>query len=611
MAVTPGTEPILDAARRWRDRCLLDELSVFTDEPLWTTEYLHELKQHFIDNPDFGSGTFLEKLQLQLSGASGGARKLGAEMLWVTMLFPNNVNRDTKRSMVRTVWDWSGDVLPDDHSLLEEPLRQGVGSGGMGYNNYRWAELTFFILLMQDWRERPRSEQEALLSDPWKFCAWLDTIPGAQNRQLRHMLLHLLFPDTFERISSGGHKAKVDAAFSPLLDGQGEKGTSLLARDRRLLQVRRLLEQEYPGQHLDFYLPPLSSRWVDDDGDDGGTDTHFPGPKKSPGKVREPPAKTGSEVPKPSYTEPDFAEIVTSIGKQGLRIDERAVRRYHHALKVRGFVILSGVSGTGKTWLAEAYATAVGARHRIVPVAPNWTTNEDLLGYLNPLDGEYHDTPFSRFLREAAAEYESARSERRRPKPFHLVLDEMNLARVEYYFARFLSAMEVRARHEIAAIELGPEDTVVLPPNLLFIGTVNVDETTHGFADKVYDRAQLIELEVSRDALAAHLGDAPYAELLLELWDELGAVAPFAFRVVDEIGRYVSVAIQDGGSWQESLDEQVLQKILPKLKGTDPRLGETLGRLATLLPEPEFPLSHRKLKKMHDGFLKHGFASYF
>lgn len=110
----------------------------------------------------------------------------------------------------------------------------------------------------------------------------------------------------------------------------------------------------------------------------------------------------GGQPAEVDYVAPTFAAIVANIEARGLRIAERTLRRYHLSLATRGFVILAGPSGTGKTWLAEAYADAVGARHALVSVAPNWTTNEDLLGYFNPLSGQYHDTAFSRFLRDAA-----------------------------------------------------------------------------------------------------------------------------------------------------------------------------------------------------------------
>lgn len=310
------------------------------------------------------------------------------------------------------------------------------------------------------------------------------------------------------------------------------------------------------------------------------------------------------------YTAPDYVEIVRRIAEQGLRIEERTLRRYHLSLATRGFVILTGVSGTGKTWLAEAYAESIGARHAVVAVAPNWTTNEDLLGYHNPITNHYHDTPFSRFLRDSAAAYAAAVAEDRLPQPYHLVLDEMNLARVEYYFASLLSAMEVRARHAVATLDLGPGDAVTLPPNLVVIGTVNIDETTHGFADKVYDRAQLVELNLRREDLDAHLAGRPYQDDLLVIWDAVKAVGPFAFRVLDEIHAYVEAAESMGVSWDEVLDEQIVQKILPKLKGTNAGIGESLEQLM-LCTAGHYPLSHKRARQMLEGFHHYGFASYF
>jgi MoxR-like ATPase len=310
-----------------------------------------------------------------------------------------------------------------------------------------------------------------------------------------------------------------------------------------------------------------------------------------------------------TYIEPQIPSILEAVRADGLQIDDRTLRRYHLSLKTRGFVVLSGLSGTGKTWLAERYAAAVGARHLIVSVAPNWTTNEDLLGYASPLTERYHDTAFSRFLRAAADEYKRATDNQVQPQPYHVVLDEMNLARVEYYFAKFLSAMEVRMRYGTAEIELGPDDIVTLTPNLFVIGTVNIDETTHGFADKVYDRAQLIELEARRDDIVAHLGDAIYAEELLLVWDYVRLSGPFTFRVLDEIATYVKHAEALDVPWQESLDEQLLQKVLPKLKGADLAVGNTLGKLAEW-SQDRFPLTYARATLMLQRLHEHGFTSY-
>ena len=305
----------------------------------------------------------------------------------------------------------------------------------------------------------------------------------------------------------------------------------------------------------------------------------------------------------------DLDTIAAAVRDEGMVIDDRTLRRFHLALQMRGFVILSGVSGTGKTWLADAYGRATGGEVQVVPVAPNWTTNEDLLGYLNPLTGAYQDTPFSRFVRAAASEWAEAQRDEREARPFFLVLDEMNLARVEYYFAQFLSALEFRARSGEGLLQLGQEE-VILGQNLKFVGTVNIDETTHGFADKVYDRAQLIELEVSRAALAARLADQPHAAALLDVWDVLHTVAPFAFRVVDEIGSYVEAAGDLGVDWTDAIDEQILQKILTKVSGLDSDVGSALERFIELA-EDRYPLSRAKAQAMLDGFNRHGTATYF
>lgn len=312
----------------------------------------------------------------------------------------------------------------------------------------------------------------------------------------------------------------------------------------------------------------------------------------------------------PNYVEPAFETIHASVKGTGLRISDRTLRRYHLSLITRGFVILAGVSGTGKTWLAEVYADSVDAEHTLVSVAPNWTTNEDLLGYFNPVTNIYHDTRFSRFIREASDAHYQAKAQKVIPHPYHLILDEMNLARVEYYFASFLSAMEVRARYGHAVMDIGGGDQLELTPNLKIIGTVNIDETTHGFADKVWDRAQLVELDLQRDDLALHLADAPYQDALLKVWDTVLDTGPFAYRVVDEIAAYVDAATSLDVPWEEALDEQILQKILPKLKGGKPAVGQTLEQLIELLGDG-FPLSSRRVREMHKGFIQYGFTSYF
>ena len=294
----------------------------------------------------------------------------------------------------------------------------------------------------------------------------------------------------------------------------------------------------------------------------------------------------------------------------GFLIGDDVIRRYHLAMQTRGFVILSGASGTGKTWLAQAYADAIGARPKLAAVDPSWSSNEDLLGYLSPLDGFYHHTPFSEFVQEAAREWSSADLAGRTAREFHVILDEMNLARVEHYFSRFLSAMEVRSREGIARLDLAPGHTVELTPNLRFAGTVNIDETTHGFADKVYDRAQLLELPLQRNYVEEYLRGEPYEQVLLRVWDALRPIAPFGFRVLEEMHHYVVAASELGVDWKVALDEQFVQKVLPRVRGADTRLDEGLEAFQQALGAA-FPLARAKVELMRQDYATHGFASYF
>ena len=322
------------------------------------------------------------------------------------------------------------------------------------------------------------------------------------------------------------------------------------------------------------------------------------------------PAAGDELAPGVDYVEPEFALIVSRILESGLRLDEQTIRRYHVSLRTRGFVVLSALSGSGKTALATRYAGIVGAQSLVVSVAPNWTTNEDLLGYVDPINGDYRHTQFSEFLIAAQDERERAQLERRTAQPFHLILDEMNLARVEYYFAKFLSAMELRTAGSPALIDLGGGFQVLLRSNLKFVGTVNVDETTHAFADKVYDRAQLIEVPVDRAGLELHTAGRSYQSVVLAIWDTMSGVAPFAYRVLDDMASYVEESARLGIGWQTAIDEQLLQKVLPKVKGTDPRIGDALQGFIVLTHD-RFPLSNAKATAMSGAYRDHGFVSYF
>ena len=312
-----------------------------------------------------------------------------------------------------------------------------------------------------------------------------------------------------------------------------------------------------------------------------------------------------------SKSRPSNPEILKSIQAEGMRVDEVTLKRYIHSLDTRGFLILAGPSGTGKTWLTQLYAKAIDAEFKLVPVAPNWVANEDLLGYFNPIEGQFHATSFLQFVDQAAKQWDEHGDD---APEFHLVLDEMNLARIEHYFSLFLSLMEMRRGNEVPETFLSGDRLVRVPPNLKFVGTVNMDETTHGFADKVFDRAQLLELSINFNSAKEHLeqriANRECTEVLLQLWKAMEPAHPVGFRVLDDIADYIERAEKDSTDWKVALDQQIVSKLLPKLRGIEPEEAEALRNVRKVV-DAEYPLARAKSETMWRRYEATDVVSYF
>jgi len=302
----------------------------------------------------------------------------------------------------------------------------------------------------------------------------------------------------------------------------------------------------------------------------------------------------------------------------------------------------------------------------IVAVRPDWTDSRGLLGYHNPLTGQYATTPFLRLLLRATEELRRAEAAGREPHPFFVVLDEMNLARVEHYFSDFLSCMESNEPlhlHDNAMVESGEsgDDEAVpmrlkIPANLYFTGTVNIDETTYMFSPKILDRAFTIELnEVDLAAMGSSQDDAmgsrpsPGQLRLAHLPEQLTPLPPpgaddwrafgaheggrlqqrvldlqarlkaedrhFGYRVAVETARFVNLAVAqatpDTAAGWAALDLALLQKVLPKLHGTQQELEEVLTGLLTFAQEePALPRMGEKLERMRIRLGRQGFTSF-
>ena len=267
--------PVLRAAARWRERCLRNDGSVFTEKSLWTTENVGHLVRFYAENLDEGEGSFLEKLGQQLSSAPGSAKQLAAEMLWLMYLplIRRAMHPGTRRRQIRTVWEWSSEPLPKAPLELEEAPNEGLLHPGPAYNTLRWREFLFLIRAMEAWKGLAEPEREARLSDPWLFAEWLLGLDDTQNRQLRHILCYLLFPEHFEPVATNYHKRMIVKAFRTKygLDPEQVDYLDRLEMDRQIGWVREQLVEEGDHQDLSLYDEPLRSIWQPpDDGGSGG-----------------------------------------------------------------------------------------------------------------------------------------------------------------------------------------------------------------------------------------------------------------------------------------------------------------------------------------------------
>ena len=258
--VEKKVEPILLAAQHWKDVGLLSEGSVLTQGAVWTLHNLEALNQFFVSRLDKGEGNFYEKLEIQLEPTGASAKQLAAEMLWFMLLCPSNVSASKKRETIQRVWEWSGELFPSDSAQLKDEVLHGAGSAGTSYNVNRWREMVFFIRTMIAFKNLTKPEQNKLLSDGWIFAQWVEQIPDSKARQLRNMVLFLLFPDEFERTFGGSDRRKIIKTFSGKPEAYVKK-LSALEIDQNLRQIRQQKEEEYGTHELDFYAPPLVSLW--------------------------------------------------------------------------------------------------------------------------------------------------------------------------------------------------------------------------------------------------------------------------------------------------------------------------------------------------------------
>lgn len=349
-------------------------------------------------------------------------------------------------------------------------------------------------------------------------------------------------------------------------------------------------------------------------------------------------------------------QIYNFISARGFLYSDKDITNLYLSLRSKPFVILSGISGTGKTKIVQLFANAVGAtqengRYRLISVRPDWSDSSDLLGYTN-LKGEFVCGQLTDMVIRASTNSE---------QPHFVVLDEMNLARVEYYLSDYLSVIEsrefVNGQIETAPLVRVDKKEYGLPDNLYIIGTVNMDETTYPFSKKVLDRANSIEFneinltsynmlsgqneEVSpknvynnqfvsqylylKDAYPQHEETIEMVSIYLEnINQHLKEIyAQVGYRVRDEICFYMIYAKETDLSELEAMDFCIMQKILPRISGAGPDVEDLLKALykefasveyvekVAIPAAAKYPQSAKKVQEMIKRLGRQGFTSFW
>lgn len=298
-----------------------------------------------------------------------------------------------------------------------------------------------------------------------------------------------------------------------------------------------------------------------------------------------------------------------SASKLGLFYDRKIISAFFAGMATSKTMILEGISGTGKTSLPYAMGKFFGKNADIIAVQPSWRDRAEMVGYLNEFTKKFNETDFLRAIYETTY----------RDDICIIVLDEMNLARVEYYFAEFLSLMEMPDPDQWW-VDIVPDNQpgdpkhfkngkILLPQNVWFVGTANKDDSTFTITDKVYDRATPIEINTKSSYI-----DAPQTEGITfsnDYLQELFRVAnkdhalsikalenlekldnfitqnfkvTFGNRIMKQIRAFVPVYVACGGTEYEGLDYMVARKIFRKFESLNlPFLQNEINELSTLI----------------------------
>ena len=501
---------VFDAMHAWREKCFFDNGSMFGEHILWTANNIKKL-QNALDNRAFRDEglPFMEELKRQLKPTSPEVIQLAAEAFWVCLLLPKMKSSRKKIERIQTIWEWS-DVGFRDSRYIRNQVLSGIAYRGKS-NPKHLQEIESLLLLnnplsgskisrrfylqryLLETAERikklPGSDKRKLKEDAWEFAGWLDreVYKHGPAKQRRHVTLYLLFPDHFERCFHTQHKKDIVNSFRNRLPEDAQpRDEEPLTLDRALYRIRQSLEEEYAGEPLDFYYPPLSDQW----------------PDKSPSKL-----------------EP---------------LDPPPIRPTPPDLPVRLNTILYGPPGTGKTYATARYCIEIcdgqapasdgETRDRYAELVEEerieFITFHQSYGYEEFVEGLRPDTgqvgpdgqtfPGFRLVAQDGVLKRIASRARQSADsvPYVLVIDEINRANVSKVLGELVTLLEEDKRagadNEVSVQLPHSGERFTLPANLYILGTMNTADRSIALLDTALRRRfEFVELAPDSDKLTS------------------------------------------------------------------------------------------------------------
>lgn len=339
------------------------------------------------------------------------------------------------------------------------------------------------------------------------------------------------------------------------------------------------------------------------------------------------------KAPKTEFEDKSLEDICVDFRnfaacRQKLYYDIADIRRFIAGMGISKLIILRGISGTGKTSLAYIVGEFFCNSSTIIPIQPMWKERSDILGYFNEFTKRFNESKLLCKLYEAGG----------REHIYITVLDEVNIARIEYYFAEFLSLLEIpdpkKRKLDVVSDswDSDPERIIggklILPENMWFVGTANNDDSTFAISDKVYDRAAVIDLD--RKCLPFTAKETPAACVSYQMLNDRFEQAKkefklspesrialtqldnaltdtfrvsFGNRIMRQIEEYVPIMIACGGTEMDALDDILSRKIFRKLEQVSPSLIKNevpalVNLLISLFGEEALPISREFLNKI-------------